>query len=143
MTYLQAVFSLHAIFCYFYGGVTFFNPEITVAMGLIHPDWSTSQFAVLMKMQGACVLGLGLVCISAAQFEEADPRNMIARCMLGMFALLFITMWQDLRDGGKSQLLVVAGVGITTVAYLIGCTLLLDTEKAKDGVGEAEKPKTE
>lgn len=34
MTYLQGVFSLHAIFCYFYGGVTFFNTDLTVKMGL-------------------------------------------------------------------------------------------------------------
>ena len=34
MTYIQAVFSIHAIFCFFYGSSTFFNPDITVAMGL-------------------------------------------------------------------------------------------------------------
>lgn len=122
MTYLQGVFSLHAIFCYFYGGVTFFNTDLTVKMGLsrkLHtepaspflaqtrclaalseaprlssvrftgqsisltlprpslpsdPEWSGQQYTVLMKMHGACVLGLGLVCISAAQFDEAESR---------------------------------------------------------------------
>ncbi len=34
MTFVQAVFSFHAIFCFFYGCGTFFNPELTVAMDL-------------------------------------------------------------------------------------------------------------
>lgn len=53
---------------------------------------------------------------------------MIARCMLGMTALVFMALWQDWREGGYSQTPVVFGVGVTTLAYLLGCTLLLDKE---------------
>ncbi len=48
--------------------------------------------------------------------------------MLGMFALLFMALWQDYRDGGKSPPPVVAGVGVTTFAYLIGVLFMLDKE---------------
>jgi len=140
MTYLQGVFSLHAIFCYFYGGVTFFNTDLTVKMGLSHPEWSGQQYTVLMKMHGACVLGLGLVCISAAQFDEAESRNKIARSMLGMTALVFMALWQDWREGGYSQTPVVFGVGVTTLAYLLGCTLLMDKEAPKKPVMERSSP---
>jgi hypothetical protein len=57
---------------------------------------------------------------------------MIARCMLGMFALLFMALWQDYRDGGKSPPPVVAGVGVTTFAYLIGVLFMLDKEVIQD-----------
>jgi hypothetical protein len=52
--------------------------------------------------------------------------------MLGIFALLFMALWQDYRDGGKSPPPVVAGVGVTTVAYLIGVLFLLDKEVRKE-----------
>jgi len=39
---------------------------------------------VLIQLHGACVLGLGLVAISAAQFEYADPRS--APCIAIAFA---------------------------------------------------------
>lgn len=55
-------------------------------------------------------------------------RNMIARCMLGMTALVFMALWQDWREGGYSQTPVVFGVGATTLAYLLACTVLMDKE---------------
>ena len=48
--------------------------------------------------------------------------------MLGMTALVFMALWQDWREGGYSQTPVVFGVGVTTFAYLLGCTLLMDKE---------------
>ena len=74
MTLLQALLSLHSIMCFFYGCSTFFHPEVTVELGLAHRDWLRRENTVLMQLHGACVLGLGLVAISAAQFEYADPR---------------------------------------------------------------------
>jgi hypothetical protein len=55
-------------------------------------------------------------------------RNKIARSMLGMTALVFMALWQDWREGGYSQTPVVFGVGVTTFAYLLGCTVLMDKE---------------
>lgn len=85
-------------------------------------DWLRRDNTVLMQVHGASVLGLGLVAISAAQFEYADPRynffllflgsavaysndlrnrvmcarrNMIAKCMLGLHILLSYALLQD------------------------------------------------
>ena len=40
-------------------------------------DWLRRENTVLIQLHGACVLGLGLVAISAAQFEYADPRSLL------------------------------------------------------------------
>ena len=43
--------------------------------GAADRDWLRRENTVLLQLHGACVLGLGLVAISAAQFEYADPRS--------------------------------------------------------------------
>ena len=88
MTFLQAVFSLNSIMCFFYGCVTFFDPDITVKLKLacmprscflVHSlladaEWIREDNATLLQMHGACVIGIGLFSLGAAQFEYADPR---------------------------------------------------------------------
>ena len=46
-------------------------------------DWLRRDNTVLMQVHGASVLGLGLVAISAAQFEYADPRYTFLLLFLG------------------------------------------------------------
>ena len=46
-------------------------------VGVSDRDWLRRENTVLIQLHGACVLGLGLVAISAAQFEYADPRSLL------------------------------------------------------------------
>jgi len=128
MTFLQAVFSFHSIMCFFYGCSTFFHPEVTVELGLAHRDWLRRENSVLIQLHGACVLGLGLVAISAAQFEYADPRNLIAKCMLGLHILLSYAMLQDYKPGGQTQTPVMVATAIMSFLYSICCSLCPDKD---------------
>mmetsp|Transcript_23443 Transcript_23443/g.47061 ORF Transcript_23443/g.47061 Transcript_23443/m.47061 type:complete len:142 (-) Transcript_23443:249-674(-) len=127
MTLLQAVFSLHAILCYFYGGVTFFHTPLAVEMQLASPDWLRKENSVLLQMHGACVLGLGLVALSAAQFEECNPRNAVAKCMLGFQVLLCYAQGQEWHESGQAQLPVAIGSFLCMVLYLL-CAVFPDKD---------------
>lgn len=48
MTLLQAVFSLHAILCYFYGGVTFFHTQIAVELQLASEYFLCASATIFM-----------------------------------------------------------------------------------------------
>eukprot|EP00288_Rhodomonas_lens_P019610 CAMPEP_0177693768 /NCGR_PEP_ID=MMETSP0484_2-20121128/2574_1 /TAXON_ID=354590 /ORGANISM="Rhodomonas lens, Strain RHODO" /LENGTH=143 /DNA_ID=CAMNT_0019204597 /DNA_START=106 /DNA_END=537 /DNA_ORIENTATION=+ len=127
MTLLQAVFSLHAILCYFYGGVTFFHTQIAVELQLANADWLRKKNSVLLKQHGACVLGLGLVALSAAQFEEANSRNSVAKCMLGFQILLCYALGQEWTESGQYQPPVAIGSFVFMVLYII-CAFVPDKD---------------
>eukprot|EP00291_Cryptomonas_curvata_P000966 CAMPEP_0172190018 /NCGR_PEP_ID=MMETSP1050-20130122/22868_1 /TAXON_ID=233186 /ORGANISM="Cryptomonas curvata, Strain CCAP979/52" /LENGTH=106 /DNA_ID=CAMNT_0012864821 /DNA_START=138 /DNA_END=458 /DNA_ORIENTATION=- len=98
-------------------------------MNLAHPDFALKEFSLLVKMHGAFVIGLGLVAITAAQFEEAESRNKVAGCMFLIHALLLLAMWQEWKVDGHVKPPILICTIMATFLYSVAYTAILDGEQ--------------